>query len=107
MQFSLALIIMTENLVGATPAELLSSQRKRTKIRAEKQNKKGTRKGKIKRERHADVRRSEAGHMYFRFVSCSEVTETRLMLRTLLGKFTVPSSFTTQALCVKLLKLTV
>ena len=38
MQFSLALIIMTENLVGATPAELLSSQRKRTKIRAEKQN---------------------------------------------------------------------
>ena len=50
---------------------------------------------------------SEAGHMYFHFVSRSEITETRLMLRTLMCKFTVPSSFTTQALCVKLLNLTV
>ena len=47
------------------------------------------------------------GHIYIHFVSRSEITETRLMLRTLLCKFTVPSSFTTQALCVELLKLTV
>jgi hypothetical protein len=45
--------------------------------------------------------------MYFRLVSRSDRTEIRLMLRTLLGKFTVPSSFITQALCVKPLKLTV
>ena len=46
-------------------------------------------------------------HIYIHFVSRSEITETRLRLRTLMCKFTVPSSFTTQALCVKLLNLTV